>query len=426
MVEWGVSDRLRIPAQAFAFACLLLLIGFTAYRHQSGKQPVDEQTVLEEIAPGILFGPKEGSPLHFEGRDGSAAYNSYDIKPEIRGYAGPIKILVRLEQDGRIAGLKILSHNETRNYVHRLDTPEFLRQFIGKSVRDPFVIDEDIDGISRATVTVQAVGDTLRESGREAARGALGLTVPGPGGRSQSLAAVAAYGTLFIAAVTLFLLTKRNVRLLRLRDLSLLVSLLIVGLWLSSPFSMLHILNVIMIGLPNHALWYVAVAGVFLTFVFWGRVYCGWLCPFGALAEFLNRLPVRKWQAAPEFENLWRKAKYLLFGLAVLCAAFSGTAGAAGFETYVTLFSRNGSWAAWTLVGFVLVTELRVSRFWCRYLCPVGAMGGLVSRNEPGYPSRKDCPMANPGTPPGSECIRCNRCRHRESGESLPEVIPDV
>ncbi len=426
MVEWGVRDRFRIAAQTFALGCLVLLVLFTVYRHQSVKPPVDEQTVLEEIAPGILFGPKGGSPLHLEGRDGSVAFNSYDVTPEIRGYAGPIKVLVRLDRDGNISGLKILSHRETRNYVHRLETPEFLRQFIGKSVRDPFVLDEDLDGISRATVTVQAVGDTLRESGRRVARDALGLAMPGPGGSRQRLAAVAAYGTLFLAAVVLFLLTKRNVRLLRFRDVSLLASLIVVGLWVSSPFSILHGLNVIMSGLPNYPLWYVAVAGVFLTFLLWGRVYCGWICPFGALAEFLNRLPVRKWHVDLEFENRWRNVKYLFFGLAVLSAAYSDSAGAAGFETYVTLFSRNGSWIAWSLVGFVLVTELRVKRFWCRYLCPVGAMGGLLSRNEPGYPSRNDCPMANPRIPPGSECIRCNRCRHSPSGDTLSEVIPDV
>ena len=415
--------QVNLP-RLFVFSCFLLLTALTVYRHFSEQEPVDELTVLEEVAPGIIFSQKAGFPPHFAGRDGSAAFNSFDITPGIRGYAGPIRMLLRLDEAGHITGLRILAHNETRNYVHRLETPEFLGQFIGKSVRDPFVIDEDMDGISRATVTVQAVGDTLRESGRAVARDVLGLEVPGTKGRGGNVTRALVYGILLLSIGTLFLLSKRKTRLLRWRDASLLASLGIVGLWLSSPFSILHVLNVVMTGFPSHALWYVAVAAIFLTFLLWGRFYCGWLCPFGALAEFLNRLPFRKWEVEAPFEGRWRNAKYVLLGLAIAAAAYSGRPGAAGFETYVTLFSGNGTWPAWTLVVFVLLGEFWISRFWCRYLCPVGAMGGVLSRNEPGYPSRDDCPMANPRHPPGSECIRCNRCRHRPL-DAAPSVEAD-
>jgi len=397
-------------------ASLAALVAASWIRRSLPARTLDERAVLELMAPETRFGPKGGVPPHFPAGDGSAAFDSYDIVPAIRGYAGPIKVLVHLDRQGRIEWLKILEHHETKNYVHRLETPEFLNQFNGKSIRDPFRLDEDVDGISRATVTVQALADTLRESGRIVGRDVLGLNVPGSSRGAASFAGALAYALLFCVAAAGFHLSKWRERFLRLRDVSLAASLGVVGIWLASPFSILHILNVIMVGISTHALWYVAVAGIFMTFVLWGRFYCGWLCPFGALAEFLDRLPTRRWDVQPGFEAAWRNAKYVVLILAVLTAAAAGTPDSATFETYVTLFSRSGSWPAWALVFLAILAEFRISRFWCRYLCPVGAVGALLSRNEPGYPSRSDCPMVNPRHPLGAECIRCNRCRYKMSG----------
>jgi len=65
---------------------------------------------------------------------------------------------------------------------------------------------------------------------------------------------------------------------------------------------------------------------------------------------------------------------------------------------------------AWVLVILSLAANLRIERFWCRYLCPVAALTGLFCRKAPGYVSRYDCPMGNKPDPEIAECIRCNRC----------------
>ena len=64
----------------------------------------------------------------------------------------------------------------------------------------------------------------------------------------------------------------------------------------------------------------------------------------------------------------------------------------------------------WLLVAVSLVANLRVKRFWCRFLCPVAALTGAASRSDKGYVSAPDCPMGNKPGPLISECIRCNRC----------------
>ena len=121
---------------------------------------------------------------------------------------------------------------------------------------------------------------------------------------------------------------------------------------------------------------------VALGLLFWGRgVYCGWLCPFGALQELTNELAQRL--GVPQIqvpflihERMWA-IKYTLF-LAILALSFYSMehalvlAEVEPFKTAMTMrFTR-----AWPFVLFVvalLAAGLFIERFYCRYLCPLGA-----------------------------------------------------
>lgn len=119
-----------------------------------------------------------------------------------------------------------------------------------------------------------------------------------------------------------------------------------------------------------------------LGMLFWGRgVYCGWLCPFGALQELTNlaarRLGVKQ-IAVPQavHERLW-VIKYTLF-VGILALSFYSMhdalvlAEAEPFKTAISLRMIR----AWPYVLYVLIligAGLFIERFFCRYLCPLGA-----------------------------------------------------
>lgn len=121
---------------------------------------------------------------------------------------------------------------------------------------------------------------------------------------------------------------------------------------------------------------------VALGLLFWGRgVYCGWLCPFGALQELTNQ--VARHFAVPQIEvplvvqeRLW-VIKYTLF-VAILGLSFYSMEQAlvlAEVEPFKTAMSMRFQ-RAWPFLAFVvaiLAAGLFIERFYCRYICPLGA-----------------------------------------------------
>lgn len=392
------------------FAIAVSLAAGFAIRAAFPEKGPEESIFLSNVAPGILFGPKMGSPPRYESKEGPVAFNSFDVSPGIRGYAGPIKLLLSIDRRGNILGVRILSHGESPNYVRGMEGRGFLGQFVGKNINDPLKIDADLDGVSRATVSVEALAQTVRVSGRTVAQKVMGLEVQEEEGRRRLGYGSIACGALFALTIPAFFLTRRKKGLLRLRDLMLVLGVVFLGLWLSSPFSVLHVFNLLLLRPSTDVLWFVLLSGVFVSLVLAGRLYCGWLCPFGAVSEFLGRLPVRKWRIEKQVDERWRRLKYFLLSAVSALVLLSAKVDYGNFETYVTLFSFSGNFLAWTLVSVCLLATLRVRRFWCRYLCPGGALMGALSREKEGYPSGPDCPMGNWNNPPSSECIGCNRC----------------
>lgn len=169
---------------------------------------------------------------------------------------------------------------------------------------------------------------------------------------------------------------------------------------------------------------------------FWGRgPYCGWLCPFGALQELSNR--VAKFFKVPQLrlpwglhERLW-PLKYIIFmgilGLSLYSLSLAEQASEIEpFKTAIILHFVREWWYVLFAVA-LLVIGLFIERFFCRYLCPLGAALALPGRlrmfewlrryNECGSPCQTcahQC-MVQAIHPTGqinpNECLYCLHCQ---------------
>lgn len=179
-------------------------------------------------------------------------------------------------------------------------------------------------------------------------------------------------------------------------------------------------------------LWASVAAGL----LFWGRgPFCGWLCPFGALQELTNT--VAQWLKVPQVrlpwglhERLW-PIKYIiflgLFGLSFYSVALAERfAEVEPFKTAIILkFAREWPFVLFALT--ILAAGLFIERFYCRYLCPLGAALAIPGRirmfewlkryPECGSPCQrcaKECPVQaiHPeGQINVNECIYCMHCQ---------------
>ena len=180
---------------ALAVGVALLAVG------ASGQSSNDAELTaqLKKLFPNAAtFSAKTGTPAHYKafgpaaaGKEGALlglAYWTTELEPLERGFDGPIKMLVGLNTEGKITGVIVTDHREPYGYFS-VDLPEFPRQFEGKSVRDAFKVGQDVDAISRATISVTSASRAIRNSSRKIARAYLAPPESPPAGAAGPAAA---------------------------------------------------------------------------------------------------------------------------------------------------------------------------------------------------------------------------------------------
>ncbi len=187
-----------------------------------------------------------------------------------------------------------------------------------------------------------------------------------------------------------------------------------------------------------------------LGFVAWGRgLFCGWLCPFGAMQEFahhlgrLLRLP--QWDPSDIWDQRLKLLKYVVLASMVamiftLPSALDKAIEVEPFKTAITtFFIREWYYVAYA-VG-LLVLSMVLFKGFCRYLCPLGAVmaiGGLV-RGRDWIARRAECgspcqlckvkcnygAIAKTGEIQYSECFQCLDCVtiHDDEAQCVPLIL---
>lgn len=151
------------------------------------------------------------------------------------------------------------------------------------------------------------------------------------------------------------------------------------------------------------------------------KAFCSWLCPVGTFSEYLWRLGQRifgrNYRLPKVVDIPLRGLKYLLLGLFAYAVVhmpvgdillfLHGPYGLIADVKMLNFFRFLGTVGAVTLLVLV-VSSLLIKNFWCRFLCPYGALMGLTSLFSPVRIRRED-----------SACIDCAKC-----AKACPSSLP--
>jgi len=156
-----------------------------------------------------------------------------------------------------------------------------------------------------------------------------------------------------------------------------------------------------------------------------GRFFCGWICPLGTLQQLVS------WVAGPERRKLpkinryrrWFAIKYIVLTVLLVWAALGANhlgwldpipllhrAFAAGIRPLWHGGASPGGWISFGLLAAILLLSAMIPRFFCRALCPLGALLGVFARLAP-LRIRRD---------PGGSCTSCTLCVFACQGADEP------
>jgi len=238
-------------------------------------------------------------------------------------------------------------------------------------------------------------------------------------------------------------LVSREKRFIIFRQIYLLFTLFFIGWYAQGQLSIVNLTGLVQALVSKRSLSYflydpvtmILLVFVLISLALWGRgTYCGWLCPFGALQEFIAKigqlLKIHQIRLKPKTDSQLKLIKYIVLAVILFSALYSShitdvIVEVEPFKTAITLnFMR--SWPFVVYAVALLVANIFVYKLFCRFLCPFGAglaalghirvLDWIPRRNECGKPCQscsRQCAyqaIKSDGNIQYEECFQCMDC----------------
>lgn len=152
----------------------------------------------------------------------------------------------------------------------------------------------------------------------------------------------------------------------------------------------------------------ILLAAVLVLTLLFSRGFCGWVCPFGSVQEWLGLLGRKLFRKRYNPDGVWvRRMSYFKYVLLVGIVGLTwhlGTLIWRPYDPFLAFFHLGNGISempvAYAVLGVVLAGSLKWERFFCRFACPLGAVIGLVGKLGLTKVTRQD-----------EGCKGCNVCQ---------------
>ncbi|MGA1979123.1 MAG: 4Fe-4S binding protein [Sedimentisphaerales bacterium] len=363
-------------------------------------------------------------------------FSSQDLAPEVSGFGGKMNLAIYVDATGGLNNFHIIWSNETPAYLELLSQWRGLLSKHQLFQPGPFA---GINAVTGATISSKAVLLAMEKSGHRFAGEILGQTQQSGAIKENFLRAGYLPDTTGIYLITAFILSLiviyRGGFWSRLAVLCF--NLVVGGIILNAQYSSEQIATVLSLHTPAIGLSgaFLLVAGMPLLVIIFGNIYCGYFCPFGVVQELLGYVVPRRFKPAIPAESMQkaRFIKYVVLFVLVMVFFISRNRTTLAADPLIAVFSRSS--ALYTvsiglIVAAALVGSIFYTRFWCRYLCPVGAFLSLLNNAivlKRFLPAKRfgRCEF---GLAPKdhTDCLYCDKCRYEEPNRISAQELKSI
>lgn len=295
---------------------------------------------------------------------------------DVKGYAGKTPLMIVVGPDDKIAQVQLLENGETPGFVNRVVNSGFLESWNGLSLNE--ALDKELDAVSGATFSSTGIKKSLQKRLSVAARQEANF-------QKKDRNIFQSICILFVIAMALlcFFMPKHTKML---RYITLLLSIIVIGFWRNALMSLSLFYGWLTSGISWPMEWALLLIFVFAVLLplFTGRAfYCQYLCPMGAMQEFIGKANKNKINLPQKVVTallIIRK----LFLLTILILLLVGvTLNLAYFEPFSVFSVKSVTLFSVILAAVILIISLFVNRCWCLFLCPTGLLFELVRKIGP-------------------------------------------
>lgn len=362
---------------------ILFLIGKNSYNKHIEKQrlsqpkyefvmSIDEAKTHFPKADSISRNENNSYHIYENGNIIGLAVNTSPFSDDIFGYNSITPLTIYIDENDKIIEVEVCPNKESRGYMNKVLKSGYLKSWDGLDIVE--ALNHQVDAVSGCTYTSTAISQSLQIRLQELTSQKAKLHSWDWNLFTKQLCVL----IVTILALICFFNPKKTKKL---RIITLSLSILILGFWSNSLLSLAMFYNWITNGISltmQLVIIFIAAVSIILPLVTKKSFYCQYLCPFGAVQEFVGMIPVKKITVSAKLYKFFAVLrKVILLTLLVLLA--SGVTFDLSMVEPFSIFSyQTIIFEVALLTAVIVVASIFIKKPWCNYICPTGTIFKLT------------------------------------------------
>lgn len=290
------------------------------------------------------------------------------------GYGGELKLFALINALGEVQDFTVVDHKETQSFYNKVIHDNLIVKLKKTNYKSDFILGGELDGISGATYTSNALTTALAKAVKNVSEEELKLEM------NWQEETNIEFGSKEILLILLFLIgllfslkVFPDNRYLKYTYFAF--GMLSLGFYFNSLLS-ITIINKFALGmwpgLSTDFYGYLLMASVISMIIFSGKnIYCSHVCPFGSAQKCLGLIGGTNKTFPSKLNKPMVWVQRFLALVLILWALIAFNPSVFSYEIFGAFFQLYGTSLQFSILILILILSLFFRRPWCNYLCPV-------------------------------------------------------